>query len=83
MPCPASPPGCLTCAQRHQAQGWPVQTGCPGVGAVRPAERPHHCCLIPLVVLPLQRDKMPSSSKKVTFGLNRNMTAGECGRRRP
>lgn len=22
---------------------------------------------------------MPSSSKKVTFGLNRNMTAGECG----
>lgn len=26
----------------------------------------------------LQLNKTPSSSKKVTFGLNRNMTAGEC-----
>lgn len=53
--------------------------GCPRGDAGRPAERPRRCCLIPFVALSLQRDKTPSSSKKVTFGLNRNMTAGECG----
>lgn len=36
--------------------------------------------LTPLVVtFLLQPNRTPSSAKKVTFGLSRNMTAGECG----
>lgn len=65
--------------------GWPeggpfLTEGFPGTAQ---SERLHHCCLPPFVILPSQRDKTPSSSKKVTFGLNRNMTAGECGGHRP
>lgn len=40
----------------------------------------HSCCAPPVTAcFLLQLNKTPSSSKKVTFGLNRNMTAGECG----